>query len=363
MHQPPDEAELRRLPLAEQFLRLLGKEAARAGATRHLTPAEEVALAQRARRGDRPAEERLIASCVGMALKHARRHVSATRGATSMLDCVQEGIFAVRRAIQTFDPRRGPFRPYARTCLIHAQRRWTAESTRVVRLPARARQWAAQYEDVFWRLHSEQGRPPSPDELATALRIPRWGAWRAPKPGRPGTPGKPGRQWHPKAWDLGNLESLVREQRVPFDAVEDANDDPYDGTAKAAHDTAAAESLEASIPLGEVTGELRADREAYQALSEALEPPPLDGLLARHDEWLRRIQAERLRAEIKRLAAPQADVIHDRYYRDLPLAEIGRQRNVSRQRVKQIHDAGLRSLRDVLTGEPLFEDRTYRRRR
>ena len=68
-----------------------GDEAALAGAIAHMTPA--------IRRG--------ASVCAGPGLEYE--------------DAVQEGIIALLRAIQTYDPSRAAFEPYAAACIRHAQ--------------------------------------------------------------------------------------------------------------------------------------------------------------------------------------------------------------------------------------------------
>jgi RNA polymerase sigma factor (sigma-70 family) len=357
---PANVAELRRLPFEERLLHQLAEEAGREGSRQRLSPAEEADLAQRAQAGDRNARDRLLASSLWLVVKAARRHVNATRGAASMLDCVQFGFLGVWSAIRTFDPRKGGFRAHARTSAMRAVRRGTAETSRTVGLSRPARTWLGRYDKALWVLTTRLERFPTPAEIGEVLGIPPESSW---------DPKRPLAAWHPRQWTVSNLEELAQEWLVSLDELEASEDDP-DGSGRLRGPFAFGHRVPAwgrdatvdrnlADEFGEAIGTAvpgPSHPSTKDPLADRRSPTALDELLAKERDVRRRIQGERLRDEINRLATPLADVIDQHYFGERSFTDIARARGCSRPRVSQLHRAGLRSLRDVLERDDWFSE-------
>jgi RNA polymerase primary sigma factor len=136
---------------------------------RLLTPAEEIALAQRVERGDLRAKERMVNANLRLVVSIAKRYQGL---GVSLSDLVQEGAIGLIRAVEKFDWRRGlRFSTYATWWIRQAAERGLSAQARTIRLPvnvaARARRLAAARE----RLARELDRDPSDAELAAATGL------------------------------------------------------------------------------------------------------------------------------------------------------------------------------------------------
>ena len=74
------------------------------GASKLLTPEEEVHFARLAQKGDEAARKRMIESNLRLVVKIARRYMN--RG-LALLDLIEEGNLGLIRAVEKFDPERG----------------------------------------------------------------------------------------------------------------------------------------------------------------------------------------------------------------------------------------------------------------
>jgi len=100
----------------------------------------------------------------------ARRY---DRGGMPLADLIQEGNLGLMHAVSRFDYRRGlRFSTYACWWIRHAIGRALADKARAVRIPVHMLEAQQQLEKVRQGLVGELGRPPSPQELAKAARVP-----------------------------------------------------------------------------------------------------------------------------------------------------------------------------------------------
>jgi len=100
----------------------------------------------------------------------ARRY---DRGGMPLADLIQEGNLGLMHAVSRFDYRRGlRFSTYACWWIRHAIGRALADKARAVRIPVHMLEAQQQLEKVRQALVGELGRPPSPQELAKAARVP-----------------------------------------------------------------------------------------------------------------------------------------------------------------------------------------------
>ena len=100
----------------------------------------------------------------------ARRY---DRGGMPLADLIQEGNLGLMHAVSRCDYRRGlRFSTYACWWIRHAIGRALADKARAVRIPVHMLEAQQQLEKVRQQLVGELGRPPTPQELAKAARVP-----------------------------------------------------------------------------------------------------------------------------------------------------------------------------------------------
>jgi RNA polymerase sigma factor (sigma-70 family) len=84
-------------------------------------------------------------------------------------DLVQDGVLGVLRAVQRYDPARGPFLPWARLWVRQAMQQAVAESSRPLRLPTHVLWDMHELKEHRERLTQTLGREPRLVELADSL--------------------------------------------------------------------------------------------------------------------------------------------------------------------------------------------------
>jgi RNA polymerase primary sigma factor len=134
-----------------------------------LTKDEEYELANKVRKGDPKAREKLVASNLRFVVKIAKAYQN--RG-ISLVDLINEGNLGLIRAVGKFDERKGVrFISYAIWWIRQALLRSIAEQSKIVRLPmnkaGRVRKVARAARDIG----QEMGREPTGEEIAEKLGL------------------------------------------------------------------------------------------------------------------------------------------------------------------------------------------------
>ena len=131
-----------------------------------ITVEEEVELAQRIRKGDRVALEKLTRFVVSVAKQYQNQGLS-------LPDLINEGNLGLIKAAEKFDETRGfKFISYAVWWIRQSILQALAEQSRIVRLPLNQVGSLNKISKAFSKFEQENERRPSPEELADELEIP-----------------------------------------------------------------------------------------------------------------------------------------------------------------------------------------------
>lgn len=147
----------------DKYLHEIGKEEL-------ITAQDEVALAQRIKKGDHIALEKLAKANLRFVVSVSKQYQG--QGLT-LPDLINEGNLGLIKAAQRFDETRGfKFISYAVWWIRQSILQALAEQSRIVRLPLNQVGSLNKINRAFARLEQEFERPPTADELASALDLP-----------------------------------------------------------------------------------------------------------------------------------------------------------------------------------------------
>ncbi|MDR2685141.1 MAG: RNA polymerase sigma factor RpoD/SigA [Prevotellaceae bacterium] len=147
----------------DKYLQEIGREEL-------ITIEQEVELAQRIRKGDHAALDRLVRANLRFVVSVAKQYQNQ---GLSLPDLIDEGNLGLIKAAEKFDETRGfKFISYAVWWIRQSILQALAEQSRIVRLPLNQVGSLNKINKAFSRFEQENERLPSTEELADALEIP-----------------------------------------------------------------------------------------------------------------------------------------------------------------------------------------------
>ena len=148
----------------DKYLQEIGREEL-------ITGEEEVELAQRIKKGDQEALDKLTRANLRFVVSVAKQYQNQ---GISLPDLINEGNLGLIKAAEKFDETRGfKFISYAVWWIRQSILQALAEQSRIVRLPLNQVGSLNKINKALSQFEQQYERQPSPDELADMLEIPR----------------------------------------------------------------------------------------------------------------------------------------------------------------------------------------------
>src|SRR5690349_7653228 len=139
------------------------------GRVKLLTPAEEVALAKRIKRGDKAAREHMIKANLRLVVKIAREYEGL---GVPLLDLINEGNLGLMKGVEKFDPGKGAkLSTYASWWIKQAIKRALSNQAKTIRLPVHVVDRLALIRKAEVRLREIFDREPTDEEVAEELEL------------------------------------------------------------------------------------------------------------------------------------------------------------------------------------------------
>jgi len=139
------------------------------GQVKLLTPAEEIALAGRIKRGDKKAREQMITANLRLVVKIARDYEGL---GLPLLDLINEGNIGLMKGVQRFEPGKGAkLSSYASWWIKQAIRRALSNQSKTIRLPVHVVDKMAHIRKAEAKLRETFDREPTDEEVADDIGL------------------------------------------------------------------------------------------------------------------------------------------------------------------------------------------------
>jgi RNA polymerase primary sigma factor len=132
-----------------------------------LTPAQEISLSKRIKKGDKNAKEEMIRSNLRLVVKISREYVNL---GLPLMDLISEGNIGLMKAVERFDPSKGgKLSTYGAWWIKQSIKRALANQGKTIRLPVHLVDKIAKIRRVGISLSDELGREASDEEIAEEI--------------------------------------------------------------------------------------------------------------------------------------------------------------------------------------------------
>src|SRR5205823_4381521 len=136
-----------------------------------LNAAQEKELAYRIEDGDHDARDRMVRANLRLVVNIARGYTGKGLG---LQDLIEEGNLGLLRAVEGFDPSMNTrFSTYASYWIKQSIKRALVNTAKTIRIPAYMVELLAKWRRASAKLQDELGRPPTHEEVARTLNLPK----------------------------------------------------------------------------------------------------------------------------------------------------------------------------------------------
>src|SRR5262252_1985849 len=140
-------------------------------ATALLNAQEEKQLAYRIEEGDGEARDRMVRANLRLVVNIARSYTGKGLG---LQDLIEEGNLGLLRAVEGFDPNMNTrFSTYASYWIKQSIKRALVNTAKTIRIPAYMVELLAKWRRAMSKLQDELDRPPTQEEIARVLGLPK----------------------------------------------------------------------------------------------------------------------------------------------------------------------------------------------
>jgi RNA polymerase primary sigma factor len=136
-----------------------------------LTAEEERQLAYQIQAGDSAARDRMTRANLRLVVNIARSYTGKGLG---LPDLIEEGNLGLLRAVEGFDPSMNTrFSTYASYWIKQSIKRALVNTAKTIRVPVHMVELLAKWHRATVQLQEELGRPPTPEEIARKVGLPK----------------------------------------------------------------------------------------------------------------------------------------------------------------------------------------------
>jgi RNA polymerase primary sigma factor len=136
-----------------------------------LNAQEEKDLAYEIERGNSEARDRMVRANLRLVVNIARSYTGKGLG---LQDLIEEGNLGLLRAVEGFDPNMNTrFSTYASYWIKQSIKRALVNTAKTIRIPAYMVELLAKWRRESARLQDKLGRPPTHEEIAASLKLPK----------------------------------------------------------------------------------------------------------------------------------------------------------------------------------------------
>ena len=136
-----------------------------------LTAKEEKDLSNAIHAGDNAARDRMVRANLRLVVNIARAY---TNKGLPLQDLIEEGNLGLLRAVEGFDPNMNTrFSTYGSYWIKQSIKRALVNSAKTIRIPAYMVELLSKWRRATAQLTDELGRPPTPEEIAKLLEVPK----------------------------------------------------------------------------------------------------------------------------------------------------------------------------------------------